>query len=408
MTVKQKIICALGVCVVLLYLVIRFIVPFYIGLSADRSPVISIEAENRKVYKQGSVIRERDFVVNALHENGKRSKLDPADYTLSVKEPALTGKKTDVVLTMKDNDSIRCKCTVKNERKALIRFYCGMEDLKDASAVLYSNGELCFEGKGDILAFEEYPWKRYDDMDEHPVISVTFKKGIRPESMDEWFSGMDTLQYVDSIPSSVRSMSGTFEDCGSLKKGAAWSGCKLLVNVTGCYKGCESMTQIPDLPAGVIIADHMCEDCIILESTGNLSKAVNLKSAVSMYQGCSNITDAGMAPKVETITSMFAGCINLRSMPVIPDTVLNMKSCFEGDISLQKLTCLPANAIDISSCFSGCRKIEGDFIIDCNPQDYSNLFNEAAVATEVRIQGKSKMIREIIEECNNNNIKANE
>ena len=408
MTVKQKIVCGMAGCIVVLYLVVRFLYPAYNSLLAQRSPVVSLEAENRKVYKRTMAIREKDFTVTAVHENGKKTRLRSEEYSLSATEPALTGDKTDIRIILKENKDIQCKCSVKNDRKPIVRFYCGRENLKDAVAVLYSNGELCFEGKGDILAFNEYPWKEYEDMDEHPLISVTFTKDIRPESMDDWFSGIDTLAYVSAIPSSVKSMSSAFSECSSLKKGTDWSRCDSLINVSECYKGCESLSEFTDLPASVIIADHMCEGCISLEKTGNLSKAVNLKSAVSMYQGCTNIIEAGISPNVETIAYAYAGCINLKSMPLIPETVKAMEGCFEGDISLQHLTNLPANVVNISSCFSGCSKIEGNLMIDCNPVEYSNLFLGAAVATKVHLAGKSNIINELIDECNNDNISVAE
>ena len=111
---------------------------------------------------------------------------------------------------------------------------------------------------------------------------------------------------------------------------------------------------------------------------------------------------------METIAYAYAGCINLKSMPLIPETVKAMEGCFEGDISLQHLTNLPANVVNISSCFSGCSKIEGNLMIDCNPVEYSNLFLGAAVATKVHLAGKSNIINELIDECNNDNISVAE
>ena len=71
---------------------------------------------------------------------------------------------------------------------------------------------------------------------------------------------------------------------------------------------------------------------------------------------------------------------------------------------LPNLTNLPANVVNISSCFSECSKIEGRLTIDCNPAEYSNLFTSAAVATKVHLAGKSNLINELIDECNNDNI----
>lgn len=286
MTLKQKIIVSLGLGIIGVYLFSTFLFPFVSNLSAQTSPVKKIVAENDKVYKRKTKIRAKDFTITALHENGKKSILDEDEYSISVNEPALIGDHTDVTIVYKENDSIKTISKVKNEREPVMKFHCGKTNLKDVTAVLYSNGELCFEGNGDVLSFHEYPWKDYEGMDDDPIQAVTFQSGVNPKSMDRWFADMDTLICVSSIPNSVESMEGTFEGCESLKKGPDWSKCGKLKNVKGCYKDCESIQKIVPLPANIIVAANMCEGCISLTDTSNLTKASSLTDAKSMYQDC--------------------------------------------------------------------------------------------------------------------------
>ena len=73
---------------------------------ANTSPNETIEATNDKVYKQGNHIKEADFQVTAIHESGDKSKLSEDDIILSTDKPAMTGKVTKVVVSLKDKKSI--------------------------------------------------------------------------------------------------------------------------------------------------------------------------------------------------------------------------------------------------------------------------------------------------------------
>lgn len=115
---------------------------------------------------------------------------------------------------------------MKNHRDAILRFNCGNPNLKSVKATLYDNGELCFEGKGDVLQFENFPWlDSYDQQDDYPIESVTFEDGVTPVVMDNWFNGLETLEYVGKLPSSIESLNATFSGCIALKEGADWSAC---------------------------------------------------------------------------------------------------------------------------------------------------------------------------------------
>lgn len=391
-----------------IYVGITVILPTYNRVSAESSPIVSLEASNNLEYARSDTINPEDFTVTAIHKNGKKVKVDPEDITLSRTKIKRVGKKTLVTVQLKKDTTINCDVYVKNHRDPLIRFNCGASDLESVKAVLYDNGELCFEGKGDVLQFNDYPWlDNYEGADDHPIEAVTFEEGVTPSVMDNWFSGLETLTYVGKIPSSVESMSETFADCTSLIKGADWSGCTKLLNTTGTYNGCSSLTEVPALPVSVRIADHMCEGCSELLKATDLSKATSLTSAQSAFAGCSKLTTASMAPKIIYINGMYQTCINLKEAPAIPNTVISMDESFSGDLSLTKLSSIPATVKSMNSSFSGCKRIEGSVVIDATPDEFNSCFSEAAVATKINLTGASKNLNLIADTAESGNILVN-
>lgn len=386
------------------YLIVGKIVPAITTAKANKSPIAKIEATNDKIYKQGSRIKEADFQVTAIHESGDKSKLSADDITLSTDKPAMTGKITKVVVSLKDKKSISTEVKVKNDREKVTEFECGSPKIKNVKAVLYSNGELCFEGNGDILEYDAsyFPWMDYEQDDDYPITAISFEKGVTPTSLDNAFKGIDTLEYVKNIPDSVESMSSTFEDDGSLTHVPDLTGCLNLRNMTRTYADCVSLTKIPEIPSSVVNAQEMCQGCTELQNTPDASNAENLTNASGMYQNCKKLTNVSMPPNVQNMDKMFSSCINLKDMPEIPETVKSMSASFEEDSALKTLTVIPKNVEDVTGCLRGCSKVEGMLWIDANPKNYSSFLGDAAVATKVDLQGNSKMLNVLANTSNEN------
>lgn len=385
----------------LFYLSITVIFPAINQYLAKSSPIVSIHAENNSICNQ--TIDPKGFTVTAKHKNGRTSNVK--DFTITPKKTAPAGKYTKVTVKLKDDPKIFCTTKVKNERKPLVRFRCGYPDLKNVKAVLYDNGELCFEGKGDVLQFETYPWQDYEN--DQPVQAVTFEEGVTPVVMDNWFSGMDTITYVGKIPASVESMSGTFNGCTALEKGADWNACTNLRNVNSLYQDCTSLTEIPPLPASVITANSMCEGCKELQQACDLTNAANLIYADSMFASCTKITNTSVAPKLLRMDNMYAECMNIKEMPIIPASVESMSGTFSGDISLSTLTAIPASVRVLDNCFNGCTLISGNCTIDASCESFESCFSNAAIATKVNLIGKSPVLSMIAATAENGNVLAN-
>ena len=382
----------------LVYILAAKVIPLVNDIRAQKTPIVSIEAYNEEVYHQNTRIKKSDFKVYAIHETGAKSRVDTDQFEISTDKPKQTGKITKVTVTM---DRFTCEVKVKNDRKKLASFACGSPELSDVHAVVYSNGELCFEGKGDILIFDEYPWKSYDGSRDNPITSVSFEKEVTPKNLDRFFYGISSMQYVESIPESVESMEETFYGT-ALTEAPDVTQCKKLLNMKKTYANCGMLTEIPAIPPSVKNTESMCENCAELQKVPDMQNAESLSNTDKMFMSCKKLTKAEVAPNVKTMNSMYQYCINLKEMPVIPESVIEMDNAFSDDLSLCRLTNVPANVTTAQSCFKNCGKAEGVLVVDATLDNYSNFLQGAAIATTVDLQGSSPLLNALANTAEDN------
>ena len=246
----------------------RMVLPVLEEKENEEARIIKITAVNDKKYEIQEEIGLEDFTVTAEFDNGKEEELDVDAYEISDTYVQPIGEKTEITVTLKDDSRIYCKMEVAAKREKILGFHCGYPDESKVVAVLYSNGELSFEGEGDTLQFEagEFPWTNYEGMADYPICSVSFGERVSPGIMDNWFRDMDTLTYVSKLPSSVKSLSGTFQDCDGLIFGADWSSCDELLDISSVYEDCDCLASVPAVPASVRIADYACANCGSLQT----------------------------------------------------------------------------------------------------------------------------------------------
>lgn len=394
----------LGVLAVLL-VILGIVVPSVQTAIANSTPVVSITAENDKVYRRDGQISPEDFEVTAVHENGGKSKLSADEYKINRKSLRPIGKTTEVTITYSANESIQCKVKVQVDREAVVGFQVGYPEISDVTAVLYSNGELCFEGEGDVLVCNEgeYPWQDYEDMDEHPILSVSFEDGVTPTNMNYWFEGNETLSYVQPVPKSVQSMERTFAECTALEEAVDWSACTNLYNIDEVYADCTALTDAVPLTPSISSAYRAYAGCTSLVVCSDSTAASGLLNASEMYAGCSNLGSAQVGPSVENMSGMFMDCINLRQMPEIPSTVQDMSSAFANCVVLgasdsdggeaNLLTSIPESVQNIKNAFANCQLLQGELSINCNAAEYSGVFSsETCKSTQVNLTGSSKLL----------------
>lgn len=376
---------------ILVLLVVLKIVPAIKESAAEDSPVTKIIVTNNNTYAQGEEIAAGDFEVIAVHKNGAKTAIDTDKVKLSKTTPDPTGSITEVKVSAEGQS---CRVKVKNERNKIVTFECGNPDVSAVKAVLYSNGELSFEGVGDILAFTnaEFPWKSYEGDDDYPVKAVTFEETVTPSSMDGYFTGMETLCYVKNIPDTVESMVNTFSGCAALTSSPDLTGCNSLYDLTETFSDCISLETTSPIPDTVKNMTGTFSGCTSLKTGADVSNASGVTNADSIYADCIVLNDAKLPPAVQSVESAFENCINLKSMPEIPETVDYMPSCFAGDISLTTLGVIPQGVLDVGNAFDGCTKIRGILTVNCNPENYNGFLNDTASATSLDLQGDSLVL----------------
>lgn len=389
------------VAVVAIFFGIQMVVVIYNNANlekANMSAIISMTAEPLepdKEYKQGEEIKITQFNIRAQHANGMETSLAADDVHLNKTLPEYTGDTTDLTFVLNDDETIIAQTQVKNKREPLFYFSCGTPNIDDVHAVYYSNGELCFEGKGDVLQYTSstYPWKSYDGQDENPIISVSFSDGITPKNLDGWFSDMPTLVFVKNIPDTVESMWDTFANDTSLQYTPNWSECAELKNLKGTFYNCTALQSVTyQFPETVTNASNMFYGCTSLQQTPDFKVANSLENGTSMFEECSKLRTSTVPSNMRYMDAMFKNCINLRDMPEIPDTVVTMSESFSGCTSMESVTVIPEFVTNVSNCFNGCDKISGMLWVDANPESFDACFEGACVATTVDLQGNSEYL----------------
>lgn len=375
-------------------IILGVIVPAIQKATSSKEPIIGIEATNDNKYKSSQELSLDDFSIVAKHKDGKKTQLSSEDVTISNTSLAPIGDTTNVTLYLKENPEISCDVEVKIKREKVIGFQCGYPIVTDVIAVLYSNGELCFEGEGDVLVFGQgnYPWLNYDESDSFPIYAISFQKGVTPSNMNYWFEGLETLTYVEPIPSSVRTMVGTFEGCSSLTATADWSNTTSLLNINNTYKNCESLKETFPIPERVRTAQETFSGCSSLQFTADTSNSKSLVSTKYMYRDCNMLISAKIGESVTDMTGMFENCINLKLMPTIPPTVEIMDDAFVGNISLTSMTEIPISVKSMNSCFANCEMLTGELVINANALEFGGMFDNAAIATKVNLIGGSALL----------------
>lgn len=392
---QKKYFIILGVAVAI-FIILAFVVPIVKTQMENKTPIVKITAECDKVYDVDATIKLKDFSITAEHQDGAKSSLSSEKVTLSTNKLTPVGNCTNVTLSLKSNPDIQCSVAVHSEREKVVGFQCGYPHVKDVIAVLYNNGELCFEGSGDVLVFDEgsCPWLDSPETEDCPIKAVSFQDSVRPTDMNYWFEKVDTLTYIAPIPSSVKTMVKTFTRCENLKRMANISNCSELLNISNCYQDCTALYMVSPIPPSVRTAIGTFSNCTELQSTPDMTNATNLYTMEQMFSNCKKLVNVIMPPRIVDMREAFKNCINLKKMPVIPVTTQNMSSAFQGDVSLTELNNIPEQVSDLTNCFSDCELIAGDITITANAQKYSGVFSNAALATKVNLTGTSKYLQQ--------------
>ena len=380
---------------IVLFIVLGTVMPMIAEMNSNKTPIVNIEATNDISYGRTQEILASDFSISAIHEDGGKTSISSSQVEVSKSYVNPIGAKTIITLTYLPDPTISCDVEVKVNREKVTSWQCGYPNITNVVAVLYTNGELAFEGEGDLLTYtnEKYPWtQKYDNQKNYPITSISFQSAVQPTNMDGFFAGISTLVYVDEIPDSVISMKGTFKNCTGLETMADWSKCHNLLNISECYQGCSSLKYTVEVPDHVVKASSTFVNCPSLQKTPNLSSAISLLQADSMFKNCTKLVSITMPPNLQVMDSMFEDCINLHIMPTLPETIISMNSAFAGATSLTTLSPIPANVMAMDKAFSNCSFLTGTCEINASPEKMSNCFKDSCVTTKLDLTGQSLIL----------------
>ena len=386
----------IGIVVIVVFLLLE-IIPGIFGLykkyTVSKSPIVDIEATNETIYELGDTILPKEFTVKAIHENGDKTSIDSSEIEISRETLEYTGEITEIEITY---DDFTCVAEVKCKREEVNSVECGKINKSDVRAVLYSNGELAFEGKGDILQYHENeaPWVQLAQ-DDVPIRAVSFEEDVKPLSLDYYFESFENLEYIENIPTSVESISKMCLGCVSLEKGPDLSKCKKLLNMDNAFEECHSLIEPAVLPTSLTSAMGCYKNCENLKDVGNIDKCNELIYTHEMYFGCQSLLSATFPKNAMAATEMYANCINLEKVTELPDTLEAMSGIFSGDVLLKTVPNIPKNAKSISHALKGCKKIEGTIQIDGIYHDYNGFLEEACVGNPLDLKGSSPLLDQL-------------
>lgn len=402
---KKKIAIIIGA-VILLFIVLK-VVGLVKSNIESKSPIKEIEASCDTEFDTSTPFDENldAFTLTAIRENGNKTDIEITSDNIKLSQNFVNPyeKTTPVKVSYMDGEKeYDCQMEVPNKRDKIVGFQCGYPNAADVVGVLYSNGEFCYEGEGDVLVWneEEYPWltewwadKGIEAESVPQIKSVTFDDGVRPTSLNYAFENCTSLVYVDKIPSSIRTMIRTFAGCTSLKNAADVTGDDALLNMRGTYSGCSSLVNANIIPENVRVTKETFKDCTDLQVCADMSGSEKITIIDSMYENCQKLASCTLKDGIVSMRSTFLGCINLKQISDFPSTVKYMENTFSGDVSLNNFAyTIPDTVKTLTGCFSNCQVLSGEIYIDCNVDQFEEMFLGACEATKVNLLGNSMLL----------------
>lgn len=368
-----------------------------LSASLNKDPAVtSIQAEFVGEVSPGENFTKSMFNVKGVTETGKLVKLN--DFSSKTTAAAQNGDSCEVEITSQGQSAT---AIVNITREPVFEQNIGYPNEEDATVICYSNGDLEFEGKGELTNFgTSLPWK--DCEYTHVYIDET----LQIESMDSWFEGNENLVYCTNIPKSVKTMKKTFANCKALEKAPDYFQCSNLKIMDYAFSGCEALKEIDILPVNVSSAQYAFEGCISLQKPADLSKTSNLQDISGLHNGCSNLREATEIPNsVIYMSETFMNCLNIKAAVRFPEKVLDISSAYAGDSALEIGASIPEGVTDFSGCYQGCSALSGTLEINSDTEAFDSALVDATTnGDKLAISGNSGNLLAIQKDAKNSNI----
>ena len=158
-------------------------------------------------------------------------------------------------------------------------------------------------------------------------------------------------------------------------------------NFTNAFYNCQNLTDVKNVPNGIASANFMFANCRKLVNVSPMQNG--LLGAQGMCQDCISLKNAVEIP--DTVTSMwgiYRRCSNLVNVPIsaISLNATDMDSVFYGCTNLVTAPIIPPNITDLRSAFNGCTNLTGNVTIYTNKlTTYASVFGNTTKAKNVYI-----------------------
>ena len=124
-----------------------------------------------------------------------------------------------------------------------------------------------------------------------------------------------------------------------------------LTDMSDCFDTCNNLVLLENFPEAGLENLYGCfGDCVELTTVPDIPDGV--KNMISCFEGCKKLTSVGKLPSsVENMNDCFKNCTNLASSPDIPASVTLMQGSFENctNLSEVRLRCDYNSAVDSSN-----------------------------------------------------------
>lgn len=208
---------------------------------------------------------------------------------------------------------------IYESRPVLAKYEIGSPVASDVIATLYADGELVFDGSGNMKTFSfDTPW--YDDR--NSITTISFKEGntIQPINIATLFYGLTNIASIDLSnfdTSNVTNMSSMFANCPNLItiEGLSNFDTSNVTDMSNMFRTCNSLTSL-DLSSfntskvtNMSSMFYICPSLTSIEGLSNLNTS-NVTDMSMMFYNCNSLTSSItiMNPNITSYTEMFSGC----------------------------------------------------------------------------------------------------
>lgn len=157
------------------------------------------------------------------------------------------------------------------------------------------------------------------------------------ENLNKAFYNCTSLKHIPAIPTSVRYMESTFQNCINLN-------CAITIpenveNIDNCFNGCKKLSEVP------VLNTH------------------RITSTINTFQNTSLETTPILPNEIENMERGFYNCKSLKTITNFPTNIKNLNETFYNCVNLTTIPEIPEGVTSVVETFANCKKLKGDIKI---------------------------------------------